>query len=72
MCKTDWAFQALQSLIERHRCITGYSDSTFRGSRALTRYEFTDILNSCLNRINELMATKVADQLTQEDLFILQ
>lgn len=69
---TDWAFQALQSLIERHRCITGYSDSTFRGSRALTRYEFTDILNSCLNRINELMATKVADQLTQEDLFILQ
>ncbi|NEU75054.1 iron uptake porin [Hassallia byssoidea VB512170] len=69
---TDWAFQALQSLIERHRCITGYSDSTFRGSRALTRYEFTDILNSCLNRLNELMATKLADQLTQEDLFIVQ
>lgn len=69
---TDWAFQALQSLVERYGCITGYSDSTFRGSRALTRYEFADILNSCLNHVNELMATKVADKLTQEDLITLQ
>ncbi|MTJ12268.1 S-layer protein [Anabaena sp. UHCC 0187] len=69
---TDWAFQALQSLIERHRCITGYSDSTFRGSRALTRYEFANILNSCLNRVNELIVTKVADELTQEDLIVVE
>ena len=33
---TDWAFQALQSLIERYGCISGYPDGTFRGNRAMT------------------------------------
>lgn len=37
---TDWAFQALQSLVERYGCIAGYPNKTFRGNRALTRYEF--------------------------------
>ncbi|MGB5899009.1 MAG: iron uptake porin, partial [Geitlerinemataceae cyanobacterium] len=37
---TDWAFQALQSLVERYGCIAGYPDGTYRGNRALTRYEF--------------------------------
>lgn len=37
---TDWAFQALQSLIERYGVITGYPDGTFRGNRTITRYEF--------------------------------
>jgi len=26
---TDWAFQALQSLVERYGCVTGYPDGTF-------------------------------------------
>lgn len=30
---TDWAFQALQSLVERYGVITGYPDGTFRGNR---------------------------------------
>jgi hypothetical protein len=34
---TDWAFQALQSLVERYGCIAGYPDGTYRGNRALTR-----------------------------------
>ncbi len=46
---TDWAFQALQSLVERYGCIAGYPDGTFRGNRALTRYEFAAGLNACLN-----------------------
>ena len=53
---TDWAFQALQSLVERYGCIEGYPDRTFRGNRALTRYEFAAGLNSCLNRITELIS----------------
>ncbi|MGD1910237.1 MAG: iron uptake porin [Rivularia sp. (in: cyanobacteria)] len=53
---TDWAFQALQSLVERYGCIAGYPNSTFRGNRALTRYEFAAGLNACLDRINELIA----------------
>jgi hypothetical protein len=34
---TDWAFQALQSLVERYACIAGYPNETFRGNRALSR-----------------------------------
>ncbi|MBP0001918.1 MAG: S-layer homology domain-containing protein, partial [Cyanobacteria bacterium SID2] len=29
---TDWAFQALQSLVERYGCIAGYPDGTYRGN----------------------------------------
>jgi hypothetical protein len=52
---TDWAFQALQSLVERYGCIAGYPDGTFRGNRPLTRYEFAAGLNACLDRITELV-----------------
>jgi hypothetical protein len=43
---TDWAFTALQSLVERYGCIAGYPDSTFRGKQATSRYEFAAGLNS--------------------------
>lgn len=69
---TDWAFQALQSLVERYGCIVGYPDSTFRGDRALTRYEFAAGVNACLDRINELITSSTADLVTQEDLTSLQ
>lgn len=52
---TDWAFQALQSLIERYGCIAGYPDGTFRGDRAMSRYEFAAGLNACLDRIVALI-----------------
>ena len=69
---TDWAFQALQTLVERYGCIAGYPDNTYRGNRAITRYEFAAGLNACLNRINELFAKPTANQLTEEDLVTLQ
>ncbi|WP_448564162.1 iron uptake porin [Trichothermofontia sp.] len=69
---TDWAFQALQSLVERYGCIVGYPDGTFRGQRALSRYEFAAGLNACLNRINELIASATADMATKEDLAKVQ
>lgn len=69
---TDWAFQALQSLVERYGCIAGYPDGTYRGNRALTRYEFAAGLNACLDRVNELIATATADLVTREDLATLQ
>jgi hypothetical protein len=64
---TDWAFQALQSLVERYGCIAGYPNSTYRGNRAMTRYEFAAGLNACLDRVNELIATATADLATQQD-----
>ncbi|NMG10906.1 iron uptake porin [Brasilonema sp. UFV-L1] len=69
---TDWAFQSLQSLVERYGCIAGYPNGTFRGNRALTRYEFAAGLNSCLDRVNELIATATSDIVRKEDLATLQ
>ena len=69
---TDWAFQALQSLVERYGCITGYPNSTYRGNRALTRYEFAAGLNACLDQVNELIATATVELVTKEDLTTLQ
>lgn len=64
---TDWAFQALQSLVERYGCIEGYPDQTYRGNRAMTRYEFAAGLNSCLDRIQELIAA-LPQGVNKEDL----
>ncbi|KAM3102740.1 iron uptake porin [Phormidesmis sp. 146-12] len=69
---TDWAFQALQSLVERYGCIAGYPDKTYRGNRAMTRYEFAAGLNACLDRVNELIAAATADLVKKEDLATLQ
>ncbi len=69
---TDWAFVALQSLVERYGCIAGYPNGTYRGNRALTRYEFAAGLNACLDRVNELIATATADIVSRQDLEILQ
>lgn len=69
---TDWAFGALQSLVERYGCIAGYPNGTFRGNRALTRYEFAAGLNACLDRVNELIATATAESVSKEDLATLQ
>ncbi|WP_242050661.1 iron uptake porin [Oculatella sp. FACHB-28] len=69
---TDWAFQALQSLVERYGVIAGYPDGTYRGNRALTRYEFAAGLNAALDRVNELIAAGLAEAVTREDLTTLQ
>ncbi len=69
---TDWAYQALQSLVERYGCIVGYPDGTYRGQRALTRFEFAAGMNACLDRISELLAASTADLATKEDLATLQ
>ena len=69
---TDWAFQALQSLVERYGCIAGYPDKTYRGNRAMTRYEFAAGLNACMDRVNDLIAASTADMVKKEDLDTLR
>ncbi|MEG4501856.1 iron uptake porin [Microcoleus sp. F10-C6] len=69
---TDWAFQALQSLVERYGCIAGYPDGTFRGNRAMTRYEFAAGLNACLDKVSELIRGGTGNFATKEDLAALQ
>ncbi|MEG5035566.1 iron uptake porin [Microcoleus sp. AT3-D2] len=69
---TDWAFQALQSLVERYGCIAGYPDGTFRGNRAMTRYEFAAGLNACLDQITKQLGGSTGNLVKREDLLALQ
>ncbi len=57
---SDWAYEALRSLVDRYGCIVGYPNQTYRGNRALSRYEFAAGLNSCLNQIERLIASSEA------------
>ncbi len=68
---TDWAFQSLQSLVERYGCIAGFPNKTYRGDRALSRYEFAAGLNSCMDRVNDLISAN-SNGARREDLNTLR
>lgn len=51
---TDWAYSALSNLVERYGCVAGYPNGTFRGGRAMTRWEAAALLNACLDRVTEV------------------
>jgi hypothetical protein len=58
---SDWAFQALNNLVENYGCMQGYPDSTFRGQRSLTRFEFAAGLNACLDVIVSTINTDISE-----------
>ncbi len=66
---SDWAYQTLQSLIKRYGIIAGYADGTFRGDRALTRYEFAAALRAAIPRID---LSTFATEKDREDLQRMQ
>ena len=51
---TDWAYQALSNLIENYGCVAGYPGGTYKGGRAMTRFEAAALLNACLDRVSEV------------------
>ena len=65
----EWAFVALQSLVERYGVIAGYPDGTFKGNQSLSRYEFAAALKVVIEKIAELAAS---GKVNKEDLEILQ
>ncbi|PSO72026.1 MAG: hypothetical protein BRC42_06760 [Cyanobacteria bacterium QS_1_48_34] len=75
---SDWAYEALRNLVERYGCIEGYPNGTFRGNRAITRYEFAAGLNACLQEIEGLIAASADEeegkqqQVAPEDLETLE
>ncbi|WP_190569472.1 iron uptake porin [Alkalinema sp. FACHB-956] len=69
---TDWAYQALQSLVERHGVIVGYPNGTFRGSRSMPRYEFAAGMNAAFDRMNADMQEEFAKYATQEELEVVR
>ncbi|HEY9768961.1 MAG TPA: iron uptake porin [Coleofasciculaceae cyanobacterium] len=67
---TDWAYEALRSLVDRYGCITGFPNQTYRGNQPLTRYEFAAGLNSCLSQIERLIAS--SDNVDRADLATIE
>jgi hypothetical protein len=55
---TDWAYSALQSLVERYGCLAGSDNGRLDGARSITRYEAAALLKGCLDRV-----TTTTDQL---------
>ena len=51
---TDWAYQALNNLVERYGCVAGYPNGTYGGQKSMTRFEAAALLNACLDRVTEL------------------
>ena len=50
---TDWAYQALASLVERYGCVAGFPDGTFKSAQFATRGQLAALTNACLDRITE-------------------
>ena len=69
---TDWAYQALQSLVERYGVLVGFPDGTFRGNRTLTRYEFAAALNRMLAQVDVLLANGGGSQIDRVDVTTLR
>jgi Carbohydrate-selective porin, OprB family/S-layer homology domain len=63
---TDWAYQSLQSIVERYGAIAGYPDKTFRGNRPLSRYEFVAALSAAIPKVD------LSSFATKEDLEDIQ
>ena len=62
----DWAYEALNNLVSRYNCITGFPNNTYRGNQPVTRYEFAAGLNSCLSRLEKIIAA--SEQVETQDI----
>lgn len=63
-----WAAQALRQLSQAYPCLPSY----FTDEAVLTRYEFADVLNRCLDVITPAMLGTPADTVTQHQWTIVQ
>lgn len=63
---SDWAYQALKSIIERYDLDLGYPDGTYRGNRSITRYEFAAAVTAALDALLERQDR--SETVLQEDL----
>lgn len=69
---TDWAYQALRSLMERYGVLSGYQDGTFAGNRPVSRYEFAAGLAATIEKVDSLIANRLGNQFIQQDLLTLR
>ncbi|MEM9004802.1 MAG: iron uptake porin [Cyanobacteria bacterium P01_F01_bin.86] len=69
---TDWAFQALRSLVERYNCISGDVQGLYRGQQPLSRAEFAAGLNACFSQIQARISHGSDTSVTETDLATIQ
>ncbi len=62
---TDPAFLMLQSIANRYGCSP-------LAQRTMTRYEFAAGLNSCLDKVNEIITAGLGSKISKEDLTAIQ
>jgi hypothetical protein len=67
---TDWAYEALRSLIKKYHCTQGKSKRTFAGTHVLQRHEFASILSTCLTQIQSTSILKT--EVAADDLRVIQ
>lgn len=65
---TDYYYDALQSLVEKYGCVVGSADLTFRNRRVVQSAELVGIVNSCMDRVNEVIAAATDGVPKVEDL----
>jgi BMFP domain-containing protein YqiC len=68
---SDWAYEALSQIVQKYGCLQGYPDGTYRGNRALSRYEFAAGLNACLRQIEALIGNQ-PESVSRRDFEALQ
>jgi hypothetical protein len=54
---THWAYNAIQTLVEKYEVLEGFPDNTFRGNRTLTRYEVAAALAKVMAKVEEMIAS---------------
>jgi Carbohydrate-selective porin, OprB family/S-layer homology domain len=69
---TDWAYQALKTLMERYGVLAGYPDGRFRGNRSVNRYEYAAALAATLDKVENLIADAIGDEFIQRDMIVLR
>jgi hypothetical protein len=69
---TDWAYQALKTLMERYGILSAYPDKKFRGNQEMTRYEFAAALSLTIDKIEDLLANAIGDEYIRQDAITLR
>ncbi|MBI6545733.1 MAG: S-layer homology domain-containing protein [Cyanobacteria bacterium NC_groundwater_1444_Ag_S-0.65um_54_12] len=60
LAPNHWAYTAIQILMERYRIMSGFPDKTFRGNKAVSRYELAAALAQIMDRVASRGEEKVS------------
>ena len=68
----DWAYEALESLLNRYNIPLGFPDGTYRGDRPLTRYELAAVMIPVLDQLTESFYSGDRTLVQRSDIAIIE